>query len=92
MGNQNRSARIMLARIYGSGCMFKKSGAEKYIEKLGTIKTYKRYKEERRYTSKKMRALESLMTYHHLVHKANRRETYNRKWSYFKCFSTSIYT
>lgn len=92
MGNQNRSARIMLARIYGSGCMFKKSGAEKYIEKLGTIKTYKRYKEERRYTSKKIKALESLMTYHHLVHKANRRKTYNRKWSYFKCSSTSIYT
>lgn len=71
MGNQNRSARIMLARIYGSGCMFKKSGAERYVEKLGTIKTYKRYKEERRYTSKKIKALESLMTYHHLKHKSN---------------------
>lgn len=71
MGNQNRNARIMLARIYGSGCMFKKSGAEKYIEKLGTIKTYKVFKEEKRYTSKKIKALENLMTYHHLKHKAN---------------------
>ena len=66
----NRSARIALARIYGSGCMFRKSKAENYIEKLGTIKTYKRYKQERHYTSKKIKALESLMTFHHLVHKS----------------------
>lgn len=67
----NRNARIALARIYGSGCMFRKSNAESYIEKLGTIKTYKRYKQEIHYTSKKVKALESLMTYHHLLHKSN---------------------
>ncbi len=66
----NRAARIALARIYGSGCMFKKSNAEGYIEKLGTIKTYKKYKQERHYTSKKVKALESLMTYHHIIHKS----------------------
>lgn len=92
MSNENRNARIALARIYGSGCMFKKSGAEKYIEKLGTIKTYKRYKEERHYTSQKLKSLENLLTFHHMIHKANRRETNSRKWCHFKCFSTSVYT
>ena len=41
---KNKKIRIALAQIYGSGCMFKKSGAEKYVEKLGKIKTYKTYK------------------------------------------------
>lgn len=68
--SKNRSVRIALAQVYGSGCMFKKSGAEKYIEKLGHIKTYKQFKEERKYTSKKTKALENLMTLHHLLHKS----------------------
>lgn len=67
---KNRSVRIALAQVYGSGCMFKKSGAEKYVEKLGTIKTYKEFKEERHYTSKKVRSLENLLSLHHLIHKS----------------------
>lgn len=71
MGSKkNKSIRIALAQVYGSGCMFKKSGAEKYIEKLGHIKTYKKFKEERHYTSKKIKALENLLTLHHLKHKS----------------------
>lgn len=71
MGSKkNKSIRIALAQVYGSGCMFKRSGAEKYIEKLGHIKTYKKYKEERHYTSKKIKALENLLTLHHLKHKS----------------------
>lgn len=67
---KNKQIRLALARIYGSGCMFKKSGAEKYIEKLGHIKTYKKFKEEKHYTSKKIKTLESLLTLHHLKHKS----------------------
>lgn len=67
---KNKKIRIALARLYGSGCMFKKSGAEKYIEKLGHIKTYKKYKQEKHYTSKKIKALENLLTLHHLKHKS----------------------
>jgi hypothetical protein len=78
--SKNRGVRIALAQVYGSGCMFKKSGAERYIEKLGKIKTYKQFKEERRYSSKKLKALENLLTLHHLKHKSERRKGYNRKW------------
>lgn len=81
MSNKNRSVRIALAQVYGSGCMFKKSGAEKFIEKLGTIKTYKQFKEERKYTSKKTKALENLLTLHHLRHKSERWQSKYRKWS-----------
>lgn len=70
MGSDNRRARLALASIFGSGCMFKKSHAEEYIEKLGTIKTYKRFKEEKHYTGKKTKCLESIMTLHHLKHKS----------------------
>lgn len=70
MSNKNRSIRIALARIYGSGCMFKKSGAEDYIEKLGTIKTYKTFKEKLHYKPKKIEVLEELESLHHLKHKS----------------------
>lgn len=70
MGNKNRSVRIALARIYGSGCMFKKSGVEDYIEKLGNIKTYKKYKESLHYKPKKIEVLEEMMSLHHLKHKS----------------------
>lgn len=70
MGSDNRRARLALASIFGSGCMFKKSHAEEYIEKLGTIKTYKRFKEEKHYTGKKSKCLENMMTLHHLKHKS----------------------
>lgn len=50
--------------------MFRKSHAEEFVEKLGTIKTYKQFKEEKHYTSKKTRCLEQMMTLHHLKHKA----------------------
>lgn len=71
----NRKTRIELARIFGTGCMFRKSHAEEFIEKLGTIKTYKRYKEETRYKSKKIKQFESLMTLHHLRHRSEGGDT-----------------
>lgn len=70
MSNKNRKIRIELARIYGSGCFFLRSGAEKYIERLGTIRTYRKYKEGLKFKSKKMKVYEDIMTFHHLVHKS----------------------
>ena len=70
MGNKNKKVRIELARIYGSGCFFLRSGAEDYIEKLGTIRTYKKYKAGLKFKSKKMKVYEDIMTLHHLIHKS----------------------
>ena len=73
MSNKNRSVRIALARIYGNGCMFLRSGAEDYVEKLGNIKTYKQFKEKLHYKPKKIEVLEEMMSLHHLKHKSERR-------------------
>ena len=78
----NRRIRIALARTFGDGCMFKKSHSEQFVEKLGTIKTYKRYKVEKRYTGKQIRQLEAWMTLHHLKHRSERRPDVRRKRSY----------
>lgn len=72
---RNRNIRIDLARIFGSGCMFRKSHAEEFIEKLGSIKTYKEYKKETKYKSKKIKQFESLMTLHHLRHRSEGGDT-----------------
>ena len=70
MSNKNRSVRLALARIYGNGCMFLRSGAEQYIENLGNIRTYKKYKAGLKFKSKKMQIYEDILTLHHLQHKA----------------------
>ena len=75
MSKSNREIRIVLARMFGSGCMFKKSHAEEFIEKLGTIKTYKQFKKEKRYSSKKIKQLEQIKTLHHLQHKSENGRT-----------------
>lgn len=67
----NRTARLCLERKYGKGCMFKKADIPTQIEKLRTIKTYKTFLKETRYTGKKIRLLENNMTYHHLKHKSD---------------------
>jgi hypothetical protein len=70
MSNKNRKVRLELARIYGNGCFFLRSGAEDYIEKLGTIRTYKKYKAGLKFKSKKMKIYEDILTLHHLVHRS----------------------
>jgi len=70
MSNKNRKVRLELARIYGNGCFFLRSGAEDYIEKLGTIRTYKKYKAGLKFKSKKMKVYEDILTLHHLVHRS----------------------
>ena len=64
----NASKRKQLEKIYGKGCMFKKARVEEQIEKLRTIKTYKTFLKETRYTGKKIQQLENNMTFHHLKH------------------------
>lgn len=67
---KNEAARKELERIYGKGCMFTKAHCEEQIEALRTIKTFKRYKQEKRYTGKKIKELARQMTYHHLKHRS----------------------
>ena len=71
--SSNKNIRKRLEEIYGKGCMFKKAGIERRIEKLKRIKTYKRFLEEKKYTKKKIKHYEGIMTYHHLVHKSEGR-------------------
>jgi hypothetical protein len=66
----NRSARQELEVIYGKGDMFKKAKIEEQVVQLKTIKTYKKFVTETRYTGKKIRQLEKNMTYHHLRHQS----------------------
>lgn len=70
MSKSNKKIRILLASIFGSGCMFRKAHVEQFIEKLGIIKTYKRFKAEQHYTSKKVKILEQRLTLHHLQHRS----------------------
>lgn len=66
----NKSAKQELERVYGKGCMFKKAHIEEQIEALRTIKTYRRFLQETRYTGRKIHLLESNLTYHHLKHRS----------------------
>lgn len=66
--SDNKNARKRLEAKYGKGCMFKKAKIEEQIIQLKTIKTYKRFLQETRYTGKKIRLLEKNMTFHHLQH------------------------
>lgn len=72
---ENKSVRKILERKYGKGCMFKKANCEEQIERLRTIKTFKKYLEEKRYTGKKIKKLEKQMTFHHLKHRSEGGET-----------------
>lgn len=55
--------------------MFKKAGIEQKIEQKKTIKTYRRFLEEKRYTGKKIKHYEEIMTMHHLRHRSEEGKT-----------------
>lgn len=65
----NKNVRILLEQIYGKGCMFKRARIAERIEKMGGIKTYKKFLEEKCYTLKQIKKAEKALTYHHLKHK-----------------------
>lgn len=67
----NKKKRDELQLIYGEGSMFEKSRCEEYIATLLTIKGYKRFIKEKRFTTKEIRKLTHRMNYHHLEHKAD---------------------
>lgn len=72
---ENKKVREELERIYGKGCMFKKANMEKKIEEKKieektTIKSYKKFIEERHFTSKKIQFYEEQMNLHHLQHRS----------------------
>lgn len=67
--SSNKSVRKELETEYGQGCMFKKAHIEEKIEAKRTIKTYKRFIQEQRFTRKKIKKLEEMMTLHHLQHR-----------------------
>ena len=71
----NSRVRKNLEKQYGKGCMFKNAHIEEKIEKKRTIKTYKQFKEERKYTGKFITLYESQMNYHHLKHRSEGGET-----------------
>lgn len=66
----NKEAKNALERMYGKGCMFKKAGIEQKVEALRTIKTYKKFLRETKYTGRKIHLLERNLTYHHLKHRS----------------------
>lgn len=65
---KNKKIRLRLEQVYGKGCMFKKARIAERIEAMGGIKTYRQFIEERHFTLKEIRRLESNMTLHHLKH------------------------
>lgn len=72
MSKDNKTARLELEHIYGKGCMFKRASIDDKLKHSGLkIKGYKVFISEKHYTSKKIRQLEKIMTYHHLEHKAD---------------------
>lgn len=74
MGKGNRWAKEQLEKIYGKGCFFNRAYIEKRIEEIGGIKSFKVFKEEKRYKGK---PISHQITYHHLVHKAERWKGYS---------------
>ena len=68
--SSNKSVREELERKYEKGCMFKKAHIEEKVEAKKTIKTYKRFIQEQRFTRKKIKKLEEMMTLHHLQHRS----------------------
>lgn len=66
----NSKVRKNLEKQYGKGCMFKKANIEEIIKKKRTIKTYKQFKEEQRYTGNIIKMYENQMDLHHLKHKS----------------------
>ena len=76
MGNKrNQAVRKELQRRYGKKDMFNEADIERKVEEKRTIKTYKQFLEEKKYTRKFINIYDKQMTVHHLKHKADGGET-----------------
>lgn len=67
---RNKQARKELERIYGKGCFFARAKIAERIETTDEL-SFKRFVEYKRYKGKK---ISHRITYHHLVHKSERRQ------------------
>ena len=67
---ENKTVRKQLEKDYGKGCMFTKAHCEEQIEKIRTIKTFKKYLQEKRYRTNQIKRLGKQMTLHHLIHRS----------------------
>lgn len=93
MGNKkNQKVRKELEEEYGEGCMFKKAGCEQKIKRIGGIKTYKQFKDEKRYTLKFIEHYEGIMTLHHLKHVEEGGETTKENGAIVNALRTILYT
>ena len=79
MSKGNKAAKKELERIYGKGCFFARAKIAERIDTPDEL-SFKRFVEYKRYRGKK---ISHTITYHHLVHKSERRQGNSRKWS--KC-------
>lgn len=70
IGVENKTIRKQLEKEYGKGCMFEKAHCEEQIEKLRTIKTFKKYLQEKRYRTNQIKRLRKQMTLHHFIHRS----------------------
>lgn len=71
MSTDNKSARQLLEKLYGKGCMFERAHIPERLLQLDIkIKGYRLYVNETRYKRRKINKLESTMTYHHLQHRS----------------------
>lgn len=78
MSKDNKTAKNELIRIYGKGCFFSRAKLAERLEEKGIEPTYKKFVEKKRYSGKK---ISHQLTYHHLRHKSERRQSNSRKWS-----------
>lgn len=67
MSSDNKKIRKRLEQTYGKGCFFARAKCAERIEKMGGIKTFKKFTEEKRYTGQKISHQLSL---HHLKHRS----------------------
>lgn len=88
MSKGNKAAKKELERIYGKGCFFVRARIAERIETTDEL-SFKRFVEYKRYRGKK---ISHRITYHHLVHKSERRQGNSREWSECRGNSTSILT
>lgn len=89
MSNKNRSAKKELERLYGKGCFFDRARCAERIEAMGGIKTFKIFVQEKRFKGK---PISHQITYHHLKHKSERRQSHCRQWSKRRRNCTPIYS
>lgn len=71
MGKSNQWAKEQLKKLYGRDCFFNRGHIAERIEEIGGIKSFRKFKEEKRYKGK---PISHQITYHHLVHKSERAE------------------